>query len=142
MRPEDEVHLLNPKSLWSIWDWLQSESKWNLLPNPPSSGFLGLGYKLLILLQNLPFFDNSCFLCSFRNVTLQVCSCLWICPLHETHKKVPLLWWKWKLRLYHWWLAPSGCWKNPGSCPQHWKWHRGLCWRIFDCSWISKYQVC
>ena len=28
-------------------DWLQSESKWPLLPNPPSSGFLGLILALL-----------------------------------------------------------------------------------------------
>ena len=47
MQPESEVHLLNPKSLWSVWNWLQSESKWDLLPNPPSSGFLGLVLALL-----------------------------------------------------------------------------------------------
>jgi len=47
MRPEDEVHLLDPKSLWSVWNWLQSESKWPLLPNPPSSGFLGMVLALL-----------------------------------------------------------------------------------------------
>ncbi len=47
MRPEDEVHLLKPSSLWSIWNWLQSESKWPLLPNPPSSGFLGLAMAML-----------------------------------------------------------------------------------------------
>ena len=28
--------------MWSLWDWLLSESKWPLLPNPFSSGFLGL----------------------------------------------------------------------------------------------------
>ena len=43
MRPDSEVHLLNPNSLWSIWDWLQAIHKGvPLLPNPPSSGFLGL----------------------------------------------------------------------------------------------------
>jgi len=47
MRPEDEVHLMDPKSLWSIWNWLQSESKWPLLPNPPSSGFLGMVLAML-----------------------------------------------------------------------------------------------
>ena len=47
MRPEDDVHLLDPQSLWSIWDWLQSQSKWPLLPNPPSSGFLGLIMAML-----------------------------------------------------------------------------------------------
>ena len=48
MRPEDEVHLLNPNSLWSIWDWLQSQSKWNLLPNPPSSGMYVYIYLLVL----------------------------------------------------------------------------------------------
>ena len=28
-------------------DWLQAESKWPLLPNPPSSGFLGLILAML-----------------------------------------------------------------------------------------------
>ena len=43
MRPDSEVHLLDPRSLWSIWDWLQSiQGKSLLMPNPPSSGFLGL----------------------------------------------------------------------------------------------------
>jgi len=28
-------------------DWLQAESKWPLLPNPPSSGFLGLTLAML-----------------------------------------------------------------------------------------------
>jgi len=47
MRPEDDVHLLDPQSLWSIWNWLQSQSKWPLLPNPPSSGFLGVVMAML-----------------------------------------------------------------------------------------------
>ena len=43
MRPDAEVHLLDPSSLWSIWDWLQLlHGNSLLLPNPPSSGFLGL----------------------------------------------------------------------------------------------------
>ena len=43
MRPDAEVHLLDPRSLWSIWNWLQSlHPNSILLPNPPSSGFLGL----------------------------------------------------------------------------------------------------
>ena len=43
MRPDAEVHLLDPRSLWSIWNWLQSlHQNYVLLPNPPSSGFLGL----------------------------------------------------------------------------------------------------
>ena len=43
MRPESDLHLLNPFSLWNIWNWLQAKHPdVPLLPNPPSSGFLGL----------------------------------------------------------------------------------------------------
>ncbi len=42
MRPQEELHLLRPDSLWSIWNWLQRHTNHPLLPNPPSSGFLGL----------------------------------------------------------------------------------------------------
>lgn len=33
--------LLNPKSIWDVWDFLQSNSPSRLRRNPPSSGFLG-----------------------------------------------------------------------------------------------------
>jgi len=46
MRPSESLHLLRPSSLWSLWDWLQSHSKYPLLPNPPSSGFLGLAIAI------------------------------------------------------------------------------------------------
>eukprot|EP00088_Acartia_fossae_P005196 TRINITY_DN12277_c0_g1_i1.p1 TRINITY_DN12277_c0_g1~~TRINITY_DN12277_c0_g1_i1.p1 ORF type:complete len:422 (-),score=82.13 TRINITY_DN12277_c0_g1_i1:397-1662(-) len=42
MQPEDSLYLLNPESLWSLWDWLQSLTPVPLLPTPPSSGFLGI----------------------------------------------------------------------------------------------------
>eukprot|EP00095_Tigriopus_kingsejongensis_P005749 maker-scaffold28_size608977-snap-gene-3.9 protein:Tk05749 transcript:maker-scaffold28_size608977-snap-gene-3.9-mRNA-1 annotation:"beta-galactoside alpha -sialyltransferase st6gal i ii" len=42
MRPNESMYLLRPESLWSIWNWLQSYNRYPLLPNPPSSGFLGL----------------------------------------------------------------------------------------------------
>eukprot|EP00096_Caligus_rogercresseyi_P013293 TRINITY_DN5967_c0_g1_i1.p1 TRINITY_DN5967_c0_g1~~TRINITY_DN5967_c0_g1_i1.p1 ORF type:complete len:435 (-),score=97.08 TRINITY_DN5967_c0_g1_i1:150-1454(-) len=42
MKPEEALYLLHPGSLWSLWDWLQSHSKWPLVPNPPTSGFIGL----------------------------------------------------------------------------------------------------
>lgn len=42
MQPEDSLYLLNPESLWSLWDWLQSLTATPLLPTPPSSGFLGI----------------------------------------------------------------------------------------------------
>ena len=46
MRPEEPLHLLRPSSLWSLWDWLQSHTRYPLLPNPPSSGFLGVALAL------------------------------------------------------------------------------------------------
>ena len=42
MRPKEQLHLLRPEGLWSIWNWLQAHNKYPLMPNPPSSGFLGL----------------------------------------------------------------------------------------------------
>lgn len=39
--PKSKVYLLNPKSLWELWDFLQSNSPGRLKKNPPSSGFLG-----------------------------------------------------------------------------------------------------
>ena len=42
MKPDEELHLLHPRSLWSIWNYLQKHTADYLLPNPPSSGFLGV----------------------------------------------------------------------------------------------------
>ncbi|XP_040583221.1 beta-galactoside alpha-2,6-sialyltransferase 1 [Lepeophtheirus salmonis] len=42
MKPEEPLYLLHPGSLWSLWDWLQSQLKWPIVPNPTTSGFLGL----------------------------------------------------------------------------------------------------
>jgi len=42
MSPQEELHLLHPASVWSAWDWLQKHTRHPLLPNPPSSGFLGI----------------------------------------------------------------------------------------------------
>jgi len=42
MQPEDPLYLLNPDSMWSLWNWLQSLTPVPLLPTPPSSGFLGI----------------------------------------------------------------------------------------------------
>ncbi|XP_066974966.1 beta-galactoside alpha-2,6-sialyltransferase 1 [Macrobrachium rosenbergii] len=42
MLPQEDLHLLHPKSLWKIWDVLQRNSFSRILQNPPSSGFLGV----------------------------------------------------------------------------------------------------
>ncbi|CAG9835211.1 unnamed protein product [Diabrotica balteata] len=52
--PKSRTFLLNPSSVWDVWDFLQNNSPSMLRRNPPSSGFLGL--RLL-----LPF-------CSFVDV--------------------------------------------------------------------------
>lgn len=39
--------LLNPRSLWKIWDFLQSNAPNRIRRNPPSSGFLGERMKTL-----------------------------------------------------------------------------------------------
>lgn len=44
--PKTKVYLLNPKSLWNLWDFLQHNSPSRLRRNPPSSGFLGLAVLL------------------------------------------------------------------------------------------------
>lgn len=38
--------LMNPKSLWSIWDFIQKNSPSRLRRNPPSSGFLGISHLI------------------------------------------------------------------------------------------------
>lgn len=39
--PKSKFFILNPQSLWRLWDFLQSNSPGRLRRNPPSSGFLG-----------------------------------------------------------------------------------------------------
>lgn len=38
---KSKFYLLNPRSLWSTWDFLQGNSPNRIRRNPPSSGFLG-----------------------------------------------------------------------------------------------------
>ncbi|XP_076042704.1 beta-galactoside-a-2,6-sialyltransferase isoform X2 [Oratosquilla oratoria] len=42
MLPGEDLHLLHPATLWRLWDALQASTRTAVLPNPPSSGFLGL----------------------------------------------------------------------------------------------------
>jgi len=42
MQRDTDVHLLDPRVLWDMWRWLQSQFDTPILPNPPSSGFLGV----------------------------------------------------------------------------------------------------
>lgn len=39
--PKSKFFLLDPRSLWNLWDYLQGNSPNRLRRNPPSSGFLG-----------------------------------------------------------------------------------------------------
>ncbi|CAL4178203.1 unnamed protein product, partial [Meganyctiphanes norvegica] len=46
MVPQEDLHLLHPQALWKLWNTLQKHTRTNMLPNPPSSGFLGLAIML------------------------------------------------------------------------------------------------
>ncbi|XP_014271557.1 beta-galactoside alpha-2,6-sialyltransferase 1 isoform X1 [Halyomorpha halys] len=46
LRPDTNIHLVNPKSLWTLWDFIQSHTPVRIRRNPPSSGFLGLALLL------------------------------------------------------------------------------------------------
>lgn len=44
----NKLYLMNPDSVWSVWDFLQSNFLQDLPSNPPSSGFLGKMTTLLL----------------------------------------------------------------------------------------------
>ncbi|KAF0291102.1 Beta-galactoside alpha-2,6-sialyltransferase 2 [Amphibalanus amphitrite] len=46
MLPDEDFHLLDPSSLWSVWNFLQTHTYTSVLPNPPSSGFMGIALML------------------------------------------------------------------------------------------------
>ncbi|XP_037089610.1 beta-galactoside alpha-2,6-sialyltransferase 2-like [Pollicipes pollicipes] len=46
MLPDEDFHLLEPGSLWRVWDFLQTHTHTSVLPNPPSSGFMGIALML------------------------------------------------------------------------------------------------
>lgn len=39
--PNEELHLMDPRGLWDLWDYLSLHSPLPIPPNPPSSGFIG-----------------------------------------------------------------------------------------------------
>lgn len=39
--PKSKVFILNPLTIWRVWDFLQKNAPDRLRRNPPSSGFLG-----------------------------------------------------------------------------------------------------
>ncbi|XP_067014197.2 beta-galactoside alpha-2,6-sialyltransferase 2 [Anabrus simplex] len=44
--PDRVFHVLDPHSLWSLWEYIQSHIPVRIRKNPPSSGFLGLALLL------------------------------------------------------------------------------------------------
>lgn len=44
--PSADFHLIDPRSLWSLWKVLQDFSKTSIPRNPPSSGFIGIAMLL------------------------------------------------------------------------------------------------
>lgn len=61
--PKSRLYLLNPQSLWDLWDYLQSNSPGRLRRNPPSSGFLGKYTHLIKHTGNFKLFSNKSLLC-------------------------------------------------------------------------------
>ncbi|KAF6203875.1 hypothetical protein GE061_002210 [Apolygus lucorum] len=45
-KPKTNLHLLDPRVLWTLWDFLQAHTSVRIRPNPPSSGFLGIALLL------------------------------------------------------------------------------------------------
>ncbi|KAL1140594.1 hypothetical protein AAG570_000524 [Ranatra chinensis] len=45
-KPNTNFHILDPRVLWTLWDFLQSHTPVRIRRNPPSSGFLGLSLLL------------------------------------------------------------------------------------------------
>lgn len=39
--PEENFYIIDPRSLWAIWDFLDLNSNLPVIKNPPSSGLLG-----------------------------------------------------------------------------------------------------
>nr|XP_022914456.1 beta-galactoside alpha-2,6-sialyltransferase 1 [Onthophagus taurus] len=62
MFPESEIYIMNPQSIWKVWDFLQSNSPNRLRRNPPSSGFLGI----TLLLSHCDFVDAYEYIPSVR----------------------------------------------------------------------------
>ncbi|XP_063224605.1 beta-galactoside alpha-2,6-sialyltransferase 2 isoform X2 [Bacillus rossius redtenbacheri] len=46
LHPDANFHLLDPRSLWALWDYIQAHIPVRVRKNPPSSGFLGLALTL------------------------------------------------------------------------------------------------
>ncbi|XP_035248600.1 beta-galactoside alpha-2,6-sialyltransferase 2 [Anguilla anguilla] len=40
--PSQPFYILHPKFIWQLWDIIQGNTKENIQPNPPSSGFIGI----------------------------------------------------------------------------------------------------
>ncbi|KAK7882441.1 hypothetical protein WMY93_028615 [Mugilogobius chulae] len=42
LHPDQPFYILHPNYVWRLWDVIQSNTKENIQPNPPSSGFIGI----------------------------------------------------------------------------------------------------
>ncbi|XP_033842729.1 beta-galactoside alpha-2,6-sialyltransferase 2 [Periophthalmus magnuspinnatus] len=42
LHPDQPFYILHPSFVWRLWDVIQSNTKENIQPNPPSSGFIGI----------------------------------------------------------------------------------------------------
>ena len=68
MLPQESLHLLHPHSLWNLWRAMQKFIHVRMLPNPPSSGFLGeLNSICLLTVTLVPFLNQSHKLAIFKS---------------------------------------------------------------------------
>ncbi|GJQ82191.1 ST6Gal [Trypoxylus dichotomus] len=51
--PRAKIYIVNPRTIWKVWDYLQRNAPNRLRRNPPSSGFVGL----VFLLSHCDFVD-------------------------------------------------------------------------------------
>ncbi|XP_057707647.1 beta-galactoside alpha-2,6-sialyltransferase 2 [Corythoichthys intestinalis] len=49
--PDQPFYILHPSYLWGLWDVIQGNTKVNIQPNPPSSGFIGIALMMALCEQ-------------------------------------------------------------------------------------------
>ncbi|XP_077473097.1 beta-galactoside alpha-2,6-sialyltransferase 2 [Stigmatopora argus] len=64
--PDQPFYILHPSYLWGLWDVIQGNTKVNIQPNPPSSGFIGT-VLMMTLCQQVHVYE---FIPSMRKTDL------------------------------------------------------------------------
>ncbi|KAA0713189.1 Beta-galactoside alpha-2,6-sialyltransferase 2 [Triplophysa tibetana] len=72
--PEQPFYILHPSFIWSLWDFVQSNTVENIQPNPTSSGFIGITV-MMNLCEEVDVYE---YIPSVRQSSL--------CHYHETYE--------------------------------------------------------